>query len=98
MSAECYPMSVLPHITRLYADYLAMAESSGPVRQWYAAEPLGNGWMNREVAVDVYKRQVYDNAPGGHYFNRMDTPLALQSRHEIYIFLAGYLHPENPPK
>jgi bacillithiol biosynthesis cysteine-adding enzyme BshC len=51
MSAECYPMSVLPHITRLYADYLAMAESSGPVRQWYAAEPLGNGWMNREVAV-----------------------------------------------
>jgi bacillithiol synthase len=51
MSAECYPMSVLPHISRLYADYLAMAEAIGPVRQWYGAEPLGNGWMNREVPV-----------------------------------------------
>ena len=37
--------------------------------------------------------KVYDNAPGGHYFNRIDTPLAIQSRQEIYTFLAGYLHP-----
>jgi dipeptidyl aminopeptidase/acylaminoacyl peptidase len=42
--------------------------------------------------------KVYENAPGGHYFNRMDTPLALQSRHEIYLFLAKYLHPANPAK
>jgi dipeptidyl aminopeptidase/acylaminoacyl peptidase len=42
--------------------------------------------------------KVYENAPGGHYFNRMDTPLALQSRHEIYLFLAKYLHPDNPAK
>jgi acetyl esterase/lipase len=42
--------------------------------------------------------KVYENAPGGHYFNRIDTPLALQSRHEIYVFLAKYLHPDNPPK
>jgi dipeptidyl aminopeptidase/acylaminoacyl peptidase len=42
--------------------------------------------------------KVYDNAPGGHYFNRMDTPLALQSRHEIYVFLEKYLHPDNPAK
>jgi dipeptidyl aminopeptidase/acylaminoacyl peptidase len=38
--------------------------------------------------------KVYDNAPGGHYFNRMDSTLALQSRHEIYVFLAKYLHPD----
>ena len=37
--------------------------------------------------------KVYDNAPGGHYFNRIDTPLAIQSRQEIYAFLAKYLHP-----
>jgi len=36
--------------------------------------------------------------PGGHYFNRIDSPLALQSRHDIYVFLAKYLHPDNPPK
>ena len=50
-NAECYPMSVLPHITRLYADYLAMAEAPASVRSWYGAEPLGSGWMGREVAV-----------------------------------------------
>jgi dipeptidyl aminopeptidase/acylaminoacyl peptidase len=41
--------------------------------------------------------KVYQDAPGGHYFNRMDTPLALESRHEIHLFLAKYLHPDHPP-
>jgi dipeptidyl aminopeptidase/acylaminoacyl peptidase len=45
-----------------------------------------------------FEYKVYDNAPGGHYFNRMDTTLALQSRHEIYVFLAKYLHPDAPAK
>jgi dipeptidyl aminopeptidase/acylaminoacyl peptidase len=42
--------------------------------------------------------KVYDNAPGGHYFNRLDTKLAKDSRREIYLFLAGHLHPANPVK
>ncbi len=45
-----------------------------------------------------FEYKVYKDAPGGHYFNRMDTPLALQSRHEIYTFLAGYLHPDHAAK
>jgi dipeptidyl aminopeptidase/acylaminoacyl peptidase len=45
-----------------------------------------------------FEYKIYENAPGGHYFNRIDSPLALQSRHDIYVFLAKYLHPENPPK
>jgi len=43
----------------------------------------------------VFDYKVYQNAPGGHYFNRMDTPLALESRHDIYVHLAKYLHPDN---
>jgi len=43
-----------------------------------------------------FEYKVYDNAPGGHYFNRMDTPLAIQSRKEVYVFLAKYLHPDHP--
>ncbi len=39
--------------------------------------------------------KVYEDAPGGHYFNRMDSPLALESRHEIYLHLAKYLHPDH---
>ena len=42
MSGECFPITVLPHVSRIYRDYLAMAESAGdaPVRRWYGAEPF----------------------------------------------------------
>jgi dipeptidyl aminopeptidase/acylaminoacyl peptidase len=43
-----------------------------------------------------FEYKIYDNAPGGHYFNRTDTKLARDSRREIYKFLAGYLKPTNP--
>jgi hypothetical protein len=33
----------------------------------------------------------YDDAPGGHSFNRMDHALARESRREIYRFLARHL-------
>jgi len=51
MSAECYPMSVLPNMSRLYGDYLALGEQAAdaPVRGWFGAEPAGVGWMGRDV-------------------------------------------------
>jgi dipeptidyl aminopeptidase/acylaminoacyl peptidase len=45
-----------------------------------------------------FEYKIYQDAPGGHYFNRTDTKLARESRREIYRFLAGYLHPANPTK
>jgi bacillithiol biosynthesis cysteine-adding enzyme BshC len=47
MSAECYPASVLPHQTRLYADYLAMGDATpeAGLRRWYGAEPLSRSWF-----------------------------------------------------
>ena len=42
-----------------------------------------------------FEYKVYENAPGGHYFNRTDTKLAHDSRLEVYRFLNGYLHPIN---
>jgi len=45
-----------------------------------------------------FESKIYEAAPGGHYFNRLDTKLAKDSRMEIYKFLAEYLHPANPPK
>jgi bacillithiol synthase len=44
MSAECYPIAVLPHTTQLYRDYLAMSEHDA-VRTWYGGAPLGGEWM-----------------------------------------------------
>ena len=51
MSSECYPMSVLPRVSRLYGEYLGMQHAGEPLRRWYGAEPTGPGWMGRDVAV-----------------------------------------------
>jgi dipeptidyl aminopeptidase/acylaminoacyl peptidase len=46
-----------------------------------------------KAAGKTFELKIYDNAPGGHSFNRLDTALARQSRQEIYAFLAKYLKP-----
>jgi bacillithiol biosynthesis cysteine-adding enzyme BshC len=61
MTPECYPMSDLPHVSRLFADYLAMGESAeSVVRGWYGpgvqAGPLSGGWMGQDVAVEHAER------------------------------------------
>ncbi|HYM12205.1 MAG TPA: prolyl oligopeptidase family serine peptidase [Bryobacterales bacterium] len=40
-----------------------------------------------------FEYKIYQNAPGGHAFNRLDTKLAQESRGEVYKFLARYLKP-----
>ncbi|HEX3373318.1 MAG TPA: bacillithiol biosynthesis cysteine-adding enzyme BshC [Edaphobacter sp.] len=54
MSVECFPITVLPHVSQLYRDYLAMAESAGdaPVRRWYGAEPFAGRWMGKTAPVE----------------------------------------------
>lgn len=50
------------------------------------------------AAGKSFEYRIYTNAPGAHAFNRLDTPLAKQSRKEIWQFLAKHLNPPNPPK
>ncbi len=54
MSAECYPVAVLPHISKLYGDYLAMGgggEGPSAVRSWYGVEPMSQAWMKAVATV-----------------------------------------------
>ncbi len=44
-----------------------------------------------KAAGKTFQYRVYEDAPGGHSFNRMDTPLARESRREVYAFLAKHL-------
>jgi dipeptidyl aminopeptidase/acylaminoacyl peptidase len=44
-----------------------------------------------KAAGKDFEHKVYEDAPGGHSFNRMDSPLARESRAEVYRFLARYL-------
>jgi bacillithiol synthase len=52
MSSECFSITVLPHVSALYRDYLAMAESAADaeVRRWYGAEPFAGRWIGRDAA------------------------------------------------
>jgi bacillithiol biosynthesis cysteine-adding enzyme BshC len=54
MSIECFPITVLPHISPLYRDYLAMADSANeaPVRRWYGSDPFAGRWM-RSASKDA---------------------------------------------
>jgi len=46
-----------------------------------------------KAAGKKFEYKIYQDAPGGHAFNRIDTALARDSRREIYEFLARYLKP-----
>ncbi len=51
-----------------------------------------------KAAGKQFEYKIYQNAPGGHAFNRLDTKLAKDSRAEVYRFLAKYLNPTNAVK
>jgi len=51
-----------------------------------------------KAANKKFEYKIYQNAPGGHMFNRIDTQLAKESRAEVYRFLAERLNPPNPVK
>ena len=51
-----------------------------------------------KAADKKFEYKIYQNAPGGHAFNRLDTKFAKESRAEIYRFLARYLNPPNAVK
>lgn len=43
-----------------------------------------------------FEYEIYQNIPGGHSFDRMDTKHAKTVRVKIYKFLANYLNPPQP--
>ncbi len=51
MSAECYPITILPHVSALYRDYLVMGDGApdSPLRHWFGAEPFGRSWISGAV-------------------------------------------------
>ena len=43
-----------------------------------------------------FEYEIYQEIPGGHSFDRIDTKKAQEVRVKIYQFLAGYLNPSQP--
>lgn len=49
-----------------------------------------------KAAGKKFEYKIFQNIPGGHSFDRMDTLTAKNIRLKIYSFLARYLKPPNP--
>jgi dipeptidyl aminopeptidase/acylaminoacyl peptidase len=49
-----------------------------------------------KAAGKDFEYTVFEDVPGGHVFDRIDTGRAKEIRLQIYRFLARYLNPENP--
>jgi len=73
MNVECFPIAVLPHVSKIYRDYVAMAESAADsaVRRWYGVEPFAGKWMGRGEPVkdagklaDLLEKQAVEFGAG----------------------------------
>ncbi len=51
-----------------------------------------------KAAGKDFEYKIFQDIPGGHSFNRMDTKIAKEIRVDIYKFLDRYLHPPRPIK
>jgi len=51
-----------------------------------------------KAAGKKFEYKIFQDAPGGHSFDRTDTKLAKEIRFKIYNFIGGYLHPPHPFK
>jgi dipeptidyl aminopeptidase/acylaminoacyl peptidase len=49
-----------------------------------------------KAAGKDFEYKIYEDVPGGHVFDRIDTTQAKETRREIYEFLAKHLHPSKP--
>lgn len=49
-----------------------------------------------KAAGKDFQYRIFQDAPGGHSFDRLDTPEARKIRREIYAFLARHLKPPRP--
>ena len=58
MHTECYPVSILPRLSRLFLDY---AESREPLAPFYPESPYAQAWMADLPTKDAKLRaQVAD--------------------------------------
>jgi dipeptidyl aminopeptidase/acylaminoacyl peptidase len=93
--AEYHRRSPIAHVAKLRTPLLIHTNTNDEDVNYLEVERLIQA-LKAEGKKFEYK--VYENAPGGHAFNRLDTKLAQESRAEIYRFLARYLKPERPAR
>ncbi|AFL89759.1 bacillithiol biosynthesis cysteine-adding enzyme BshC [Terriglobus roseus DSM 18391] len=83
MSVECYPITVLPHLAKLFREYteLRTAPADAAVRRFYASSPFDERWKqgtkpslqpDRKLLVDTLTEQVVGFGAGESTFANLD--------------------------
>ena len=83
MSAECYPITVLPQISRLFREYteLRSAPADAPVRRFYAGSPFDRQWQqgttpslqaDRSTLVEALEAQSRSFGAGDATFTNLE--------------------------
>jgi len=52
---ECYPISILPHSSKLFLDY---AEHRAPLQPFFHSSPYSTGWMLHRTAISPDARET----------------------------------------
>ncbi len=55
MTTECYPISILPHASRIFLDYV---ERRDPLAPFYVSSPYAQDWANHPPKLDQDKRSA----------------------------------------
>ncbi len=87
---EYLKRSPMTHVAKLKSPLMIHTNTNDEDVNYLEVQRLASA-LKAEGKTFEYK--VYENAPGGHVFNRIDTKLARESRAEIYAFLRKYLKP-----
>ncbi len=93
--AEYRKRSPVNHVAKLQTPLLIHTNTNDEDVNVLEVEHLVD---SLKAAGKKFEFKIYQDAPGGHTFNRLDTKLARDSRAEIYRFLAPYLKPDRPVK
>lgn len=87
---EYLKRSPISHVDELRTPLLIHTNTNDEDVNYLEVDRLANFL---KAAGKQFAYKIYQDAPGGHVFNRLDTKLARESRAEIWAFLAKYLHP-----
>lgn len=81
------------HVEKLETPLLVHTNTNDEDVNYLEVEHLAQAL---KAAGKKFEYRVFQDAPGGHSMDRLDTRLARDARRDIYRFLARYLSPPRP--
>jgi len=86
LNAECFPISVVPGLSRIFLDYCA---GESPVRGWYGAVPRDRGWQRTRLPHTSEQRDQLVRLLAGQNPSPALTPWLERLRQGANVVVTG---------